>query len=209
MNMKEMVSLVKDRLTSEMSADQVGSYHYEIIKKWIMLVYDKYLQAVIEEAEAKNNYGILDSYTKTYKNVTVYYDPDRDEYYVDMPFVMYQFRRFNGIRLVCPMKDQSYAFIQRRNNSSFVMGNLEVNYVCNRPRFYIEGNNKMFFSNFDETFKKLMIKGIPTIDSLGEDEDIQLPAGKGMMIVAEASQMLLGRPRADQSDDNQSKTQPQ
>ena len=37
-----------------------------------MLAYDKSLQAVIEEAESKNNYGLLDSYTKTYKNVEVY-----------------------------------------------------------------------------------------------------------------------------------------
>ena len=209
MNMKALISLVQDRLTTEMSSDQQGSFHYEIIKKWIMLAYDKSLQAVIEEAESKNNYGLLDSYTKTYKNVEVYYDPDRDEFYLNIPFKLFQFRRFNGIRLVCPMKDQSYAYIQRKSNSTFVMGNLEVDYVCTRPRFYIEGNSKMFFEHMDENAKKLMIKGVPTIDSLDESEEIQLPAGKGLQIVMDAVQMMLNRPRADQSDDNQGKPQQQ
>ena len=207
MNMREMVSLVRDRLTSEMSQDQVGSFHYEIIKKWVMLSYDKELQASIEEAESKNNYGILDMFTKTYTKIPVYFNPDRDEYYLDIPFKMYQFRRFNGIRLVCPMKDQSFAFIQRKNNATFVMGNLEVNYVTTRPRFYVEANSKMFFQNMDINITSIMIKGIPTIDSLNDTEDIAMPAGKGLQIVMSAVQMLLNRPKADQASDNQSTQQ--
>ena len=207
--MREMVSLVRDRLTSELSDDQIGSFHYEIIKKWIMLGYDKELQASIEEAESKNNYGILDMYTKTYTKIPVYYNDDRAEYYLDVPFRMYQFRRFNGIRLVCPMKDQSYAFIQRKNNSTFVMGNLEVDKVCTRPRFYVEGNSKMYFQNMDTDISLIMIKGVPTIDSLGDTEDIAMPAGKGLQIVMDAVQMLLNRPKADQSADNQNTPQTQ
>ena len=204
-----MVSLVRDRLTSEMSQDQEGSFHYEIIKKWIMLAYDKELQSSIEEAESKNNYGILDMYTKTYTKIPVYYNTDRDEYFVNIPFRMYQFRRFNGIRLVCPNKDQSYAFIQRKNNAMFVMSNLEVDYVSTRPRFYVEGNNKMFFQNMDTNITSIMIKGVPTIDSLSDTEEIAMPAGKGLQIVIDAVQMLLNRPKADQSSDNQNTQQTQ
>ena len=174
-----------------------------------MLAYDKELQSSIEEAESKNNYGILDMYTKTYTKIPVYYNTDRDEYFVNIPFRMYQFRRFNGIRLVCPNKDQSYAFIQRKNNAMFVMSNLEVDYVSTRPRFYVEGNNKMFFQNMDTNITSIMIKGVPTIDSLSDTEEIAMPAGKGLQIVMDAVQMLLNRPKADQSSDNQNTQQTQ
>ena len=70
-------------------------------------------------------------------------------------------------------------------------------------------NCKMFFEHMDENAKKLMIKGVPTIDSLDESEEIQLPAGKGLQIVMDVVQMMLNRPRADQSDDNQGKPQQQ
>jgi hypothetical protein len=65
----------------------------------------------------------------------------------------------------------------------------------------------MFFQNMDINITSIMIKGIPTIDSLSDTEDIAMPAGKGLQIVMSAVQMLLNRPKADQASDNQSTQQ--
>lgn len=203
MTIKEAISLIKDRLTSEMSEDQSGSFHNEIIKKWFLLAYEKELQAVIEEAESKNNNSLLDLYVKTYMPIDVYFDTDRNESYIFMPVRLFQFRRFNGIRLICPTKDQSFAFLMRANNSSFVYSNLEVDFVSNRPRYYIE-SRKVFFSNMDDNITKVMIKCIPSVDELNDQEDIPMPAGRGLSIITNAINMMLNRPKADQSGDNQS-----
>jgi hypothetical protein len=146
--------------------------------------------------------GIFDAYTKTYKNVEVLTDEDRNEKYSILPCSVVVLPDNRGVRMISPMHDQKNSFVYRSNNSLNIYGNLDVDAVSKRTRFYVESNNIFYDAHLSDDITQLLMKLIPEFDSLDDDEEVGIPSAYGKLIFDLVIQSMLGKPLEKMSNDN-------
>lgn len=181
-----------------------GKYHPEILAFHLGVAIDYLVVKVLyPEASKFENWGMLDTYAKTYTNVEIKYDAERDEKYIDLPVQPINLPANRGVRIVSTMKDQkNYRFIYRDNNTSNVYGNTDVDEVITIPRYYVEGDKLFFSRHIPYDLKKLLVKLIVPFDALDYDDNVNVPQGFGKLAFDLVVQSLSGRKLEKVSNDN-------
>lgn len=182
-----------------------GKYHPEIIAFHLGVALDYLITKVLyPEASKTNNWGMLDVYVKTYLNVPILDDTDRDERYSDLPIQPVNLPSNRGVRFISTNKDQSYRFIYRDNNTENIFGGLDVDEVITTPRYYVEGKKVFYSHHLPYDLKFVLMKLIPPFDALDDDDDVNIPQGYGKLVFDLVAQSLSGRKLEKVSNDNNS-----
>lgn len=200
----EIIDLLKHRLANgDCPQELKGKYHPEIIGKHCVLALNYLIKEIAyKEAQRDNNFSMLDVYAKTFKNVEILKDTDRDEYYSLLPANVIPLPKNRGVRLISPMKNQKYSFVYRDNNTANIHGNLDVEDVLTRPRYYVEGDKIFYSKHLISDINKVLIKLIVDFDGLDDEDDVPIPSGYGKLIFDLVFQSMQGMGMEKVSNDN-------
>lgn len=154
-------------------SDQQGRYHPSMVNEVIGEAYRNIIAANINSGGKPNNF-MLDGFTKTYTDIPVAYDSEREEYYAELPVDIMVLPYQKGVRFITPAHDQSYQFVPRSNNASVVFAELEVNDCDTVPKFYYE-KGKVYFKFYGTVFEKVLMKLCPSFQALDDFDEIEMP----------------------------------
>lgn len=155
-------------------SDQQSRYHPAMVNEVIGEAYRNIIASNITSGGNKPNNFMLDGFTKTYMDVPVSYDSNREEYYAETPVQILILPFQKGIRFISPMHDQSYQFVPRSNNASVVYEELEVADCDTYPKYYYE-DGKVYFKFYGTKFEKVLMKLCPSFQDLEDFDDIEMP----------------------------------
>ena len=204
----EIIDVLKHRLAGgDCPQELKGKYHPEIISKHITMVLNYLIKDVLyKEILRDNNWGLLDSYVKSFENISILENENRNEKYSILPASVVSLPANRGVRLVCYMQTQSSPFFYRNNNTSNIYGGLDVEEVSQQVRYYVEGNKVYYSNHITATASKVLMKLIVTFDNLEDDDDIEIPSGYGKLLFELVMQSMLGMPLEKISNDNNANT---
>jgi len=204
----QFLDILKDMLAGgDCPQELKGKYHPEVLARHVEMGMDYMIANVLYPKASKNeNWGALDIYIKTYKDVAILYDEDRDEYYCIMPVQPVSLPSNRGVRVVSPMKDQANRFIYRDNNSNNYYDKLEVNQVIDDVRYYVEKDRLYFSKHLSPFMKKLLLKLILPFGKLDDSDEINFPEGFGQTIFDIIFDRMQKKRPEKLSNDNNSNT---
>ena len=154
------------------------------------------------DAEKYSDWGSLDSMAKAFEDIPVLLNEKRNEKYIDLPAKVMSLPANRGIRLVCPMQDQSYSFIYRANNTVNIYKQLDVDNYSDIPRYYVEGQRLYFDKHIPDYFDVLLLKLIVEFDDLEDNDEVEIPSRYGKLIFDLVMKSMLGMPFEKVSNDN-------
>jgi len=206
MTKEQWIDVLKDALANgDCPQELKGKYHPEIIGKHIGIAFDYLVAKVLyPEASKTNNWGALDAYAKAYENVAILENTARCERYSILPIQPISLPANRGVRTISPMRDQSYRFIYRDNNTSNIYEKLEVNDVITIPRYYVEGSNVFYSSHLPANLSKLLFKLIVPFDELDDEDNVNIPQGYGKLVFDLVYQSMGAKTLEKVSNDNNS-----
>jgi hypothetical protein len=199
----EIEGLMQSRLGDV--ADQLPKFAEQEVSGFLTIAYNAVMYALCLNAISNDDFSQLDQYTHAYPKVKIRFDQERDEFFSDIPAAIVHLPKNRGIRRISPMKDASSAFIPRDNGNEDMLVGLEGVNVDPRPRYYIEGKQVRYPRKFmvEEMAKAgVLMRLIIQFDEFDEDDELPLPAGKGIEIVQEVIQMLIGKSDPKKVEDN-------
>ena len=203
MTKEQLIDLIIDRLAGgDCPQELKGKYHPEIVSKHIGIAMNYLMQNIVLKEAERSGMSVFDAYTKTFKNVDVLTDDDRNEKYSLLPCSVVVLPENRGVRMISPMHDQKTNFVYRSNNSVSIYGHLDVNFVSDRTRFYVEGSKVFYDEHLSDDIIKVLMKLIPEFDSLDDDDEVGIPSAYGKLIFDLVIQSMLGKPPEKMSNDN-------
>lgn len=202
----ELIDLIIDALAGgDCPQELKGKYHPEIVKHHITLALNYLIQDIVyKEAERKNNFGYLDSYTKAFKNVEVLYDSDRDEKYSILPKTIVPLPKNRGLRMISAMKEQRYSFLYRDNNTVNIYGDLDVDSICSIPRFYVESDKVFYSEHLSDDIDKVLMKLVVDFSAYEDEDEVAIPSGYGKLVFDLVFQSMMQKGAEKMSNDNNS-----
>jgi hypothetical protein len=207
MTKAQLVELVISNLSGgASSSDLMSKYHPLVIEKYMDLVYQNVVNQVAINSIIFRDWGQLDQYCKTVKNVACTKDTDRNEWYSDIPLKVVEVQKNRGIRLISPMKDQKNKFWYTENATEDVWGELEARSVEDFTSFYREGN-RVYYSNFKDDYATvgLLFKLTCPLSEFDEDDEIGVPGAKAYEFITLVRELVLKSPQEKNTEDNTSK----
>ena len=203
MTKEQLIDLIIDRLAGgDCPQELKGKYHPEIVSKHIGIAMNYLMQNIVVKEAERSGTSVYDAYTKTFKNIEVLFDSDRNEKYSVLPCSIIVLPENRGVRMISPMHDQKTNFVYRANNSVSIYGHLDVNFVSDRTRFYVEGSTVFYDEHLSDDINKVLMKLIPEFDSLDDDDEVGIPSAYGKLIFDLVIQSMLGKPPEKMSNDN-------
>ena len=203
MTKEQLIDLIIDRLAGgDCPQELKGKYHPEIVSKHIGIAMNYLMQNIVVKEAERSGTSVYDAYTKTFKNIEVLFDADRNEKYSVLPCSVVVLPENRGVRMISPMHDQKTNFVYRANNSVSIYGHLDVNFVSDRTRFYVEGSNVFYDEHLSDDITNVLMKLIPEFDSLDDDDEVGIPSAYGKLIFDLVIQSMLGKPPEKMSNDN-------
>jgi len=206
MTKRNLIDLLKHRLAGgDCPQELKGKYHPKILEKHIEIVQNYLIKTVAyREAEKQNDWGLLDAYTKTYPNVAVNFDEERNEYYCDIPISIVDLPQNRGIRFISDRQNQAVQYIYRDNNSVDIFSNLDIDRVSTKPRWYRESDKVFFSRHLSSLINGVLMKLIPAFSSLEDNDEVSIPSAYAKSIFDLVFQSLMGMPPEKMSNDNNS-----
>ena len=205
MTKEQLIDLIIDRLAGgDCPQELKGKYHPEIVSKHIGIAMNYLMQNIVYKEAERYGMSVFDSYTKTYKNVEVLFDEDRNEKYSILPCSVIVLPDNRGVRMISAMHDQKNSFVYRSNNSLNIYGQLDVDLISKRARFYIESKSVFYDRHLSADITQVLMKLIPEFDSLDDDDEVGIPTAYGKLIFDLVIQSMLGKPLEKMSNDNNS-----
>lgn len=137
----------------------------------------------------ENREAILNGdWVKSYKDVEVIFDCDREEAYIDLPASVISLHKDQGVRQISYMKGQSTSFTRQNPESQSVWDALEAGSLGVNEPFYLEGN-KVYFPQMgqDKEGAKLLVKVIAGADGYSMDDPMPLPTNYHMTVIQSAA----------------------
>ena len=203
MTKEQLIDLIIDRLAGgDCPQELKGKYHPEIVSKHIGIAMNYLMQNIVVKEAERSGTSVYDAYTKTFKNIEVLFDAYRNEKYSLLPCSVVVLPENRGVRMISPMHDQKTNFVYRANNSVSIYGHLDVNFVSDRTRFYVEGSTVFYDEHLSDDINKVLMKLIPEFDSLDDDDEVGIPSAYGKLIFDLVIQSMLGKPPEKMSNDN-------
>jgi hypothetical protein len=206
MTKRQLIDLLKHRLAGGDCPQEIkGKYHPRIIEKHIEIVQNYLMKTVAyREAEKENDWGLLDSYTKTFVPVDVEWNDTRKEFYSKLPVAVVDLPRNRGIRFISDQENQAVQYLYRDNNSVDIFSNLDIDRVSTKPRWYREKDLIYFSRQLMPTTTAVLMKVIPTFSSLDDNDEAPVPSAYAKSIFDLVFQSMMGMPPEKMSNDNNS-----
>lgn len=207
MTKEQFVYLIFDQLGGgNTTSALLGKFHPTEIEKFIELAYNDVVGKANSQATRYSDNSQLDNYIKAYKFVAVVCDTDLNEYYSTLPAPIIQIPDNQAIRLICPMKDQTDAFVYEDNSSRAIFSELEVNALDSSITYEVEGMQIRYKTGMTKEIADagVLMKLIVYFDSLEDSDEIFIPAGQSAMVFDLVSKMLFQRKQVPEQTNNDS-----
>jgi len=169
----------------------------------------KYLPSAINYAILKQYYinkregerTVPGDFIATYEDVEVKYSASRDLRYIDLPARVVPLPRDLGINTVSPM--QGDAQFSRTDTTQLRHLSFISKHVPAQTFWFIEGQ-KIYFKNIPQIVDKVLLRMIASVDNLGPDDMVPLPAGLEVEVIEICRQFFTGQRSlpADMLNDN-------
>jgi hypothetical protein len=207
MTARQWIDLVKDVLAGGSAPQELkGKNHPEILRKHLTIVHNYLVGKVAyPQALAMGDLGYLDSYAKTFLDVPILYDEERDEKYSELPSTYIPIPKNRGIRMIAPQHGQDKPFLYRDNNTKRIFSNLDVQDVYPEGRYYLE-RNKIYYSGLPYEMDVVLMKLVIPFDAFDDNDEVVFPTGYGKIVTDMVIQSMLGKPLEKFINDNNSNT---
>lgn len=167
-----------------MTADQESRYPRWLVRDILAMGYDSLLSTAYEQSRTgifRKDDFLLDNYSvyftpNTNPPVVVQYDPIRKKYYCDLPKPVLVLKDNAGIRLICPVTNESAAGIPVTIGASVIRSSLVVSQINPRFTYKLEGTKRIWFEFPITPITDLMIKMVVPFDDLDDLDDVDEPA---------------------------------
>lgn len=160
--------LVKDALSG---GDATANTKYDERLVW---EYADIVRNTLIDIELRLTGNISDIFFHGFNNVEVKTDTDRDEKFSDLPSIIAATQDNLGLRQVSPMKDQRQVFAIGTTGDRAVFSGLEGE-LTKRTIVYPE-NQRIYYENISADVTKVLIKMIPSIADLKDEDSVPVPA---------------------------------
>lgn len=197
----------------DMSADMRNRFPRWLVRQVLAASYDKILVGMFEDYRKgifNKNQFLLDNFAVTYTStsefpVVVQYDEQRKRYFCNLPRPIVTLPDNEGIRLICPVTDESGAFVPLAKGASVVRRSLTVSKINPRPTFW-EERNTVWFDFPILPITDLMIKQVTAFQYLDDNDVVDEPGimtKNGMFTIYEyVKQTLLAMPNTKLTENN-------
>ena len=199
---KALIELVRERISGEFEAKQIGKVGDQKLAYYIGQVYNSALVAIFTR-----NLTNFDPYTKEYQSVAISQDGNTNVYYSTLPspIIMIPRKAGNGIMRISGMTSNSIEFVPMTNNMLQTIEGLEVDDVDDVVG-YVFKNGRIEYQGMTATIAAGIVK-MELIIPFEEYEDtdyVQIPTGSNEIIIQGVVQLLVGTPDADRINDGNS-----
>lgn len=139
---------------------------------------DRLIPALVEKISKEMGMGTEDTMTDfvTTKEAKVFYSERRQQYYTDIPTPTIEMPGYSKIRQIGDIQDEETAFVPVQNGQQAIIKHLEVGGLGGRIGYRIEGNRVFFVNMPNGVYETVLMKYVPTVAGLDDDEDVRLPA---------------------------------
>jgi hypothetical protein len=190
---EQIIESVSDKYG--ITADRKKGFHPNVLAVFIEMGFNQIVFEVCKQAFAKNDYSVLDSYTKPYE-AKIECNEKRNEWFCELPAPIIQLPMNRGIRLISPLQDRKINFIYRANGESEIYENISgYSETQTIPTWYVE-NEKIFFDH--RMTKELaeagvLIKLVVPFREWKDEDFLPLPSGQDFNIVQVVEQIINGK----------------
>ena len=176
-----------------------------VIAKYISMAFEAYFnQSTTIKDELADEMGQsnwrYDTFTKRFYR-PILKDSISDGYYSTLPAEIMSVNNNQGIRLISPAKEESTAFLPRRQLSTFLMDGLDVNTMC-LIYYTLEGRNVYYSGQIDCNWENVLMKLAVNFEELEDTDPINIPDGVGPQIFQTMLGFMTGKLPSDIIDDN-------
>ncbi len=185
MTKEQFVKLIESQLANgNVTSALLGKFHPAEIEKFIEMAYNDVVGKSYNQAQRYSDFSQLDNHIKPFKNVPVLHDEDLCEYYSILPAPIVQIPDNQAIRLICPMRDQSDAFVYEDNSSTAVFSELEVSALDSSKSYQVEGSQIRYKEGMTDDIAKagVLMKLVVQFGALEDDDEVYMPAGQSTLI---------------------------
>jgi hypothetical protein len=154
---------------------QNSKFHSANVAKLTEIAYSTVIDIAYNEMRNEGDHNLNGDFYKTFEDVPVKLNSNRDEYYSDLPCKFISLRNNKGIGTVSQMQNQKEEFFPVKTGSLSIWDGLEASYNSTRPEYYIEGD-KIFYKGLPVQCDRVLIRLVACIDELDNDEPIPVPA---------------------------------
>jgi len=104
-----------------------------------------------------------------------------------------------GVLVKAP--DNTVTFVPVGEEESMLLNEIDVSEIDPTVSYFLSGNN-LYFQNLPDSITEVNLSVIPTLDALGDEEQINLPAGADVAHLTQVMQLLIDGPEKQVNDRN-------
>lgn len=160
---------------------------------------DKSVKDEIASEAGQSNWK-YDQFTKTFIQ-PILKDETRNKLYSELPKQIFSINNSQGIRLVSPSKEESTAFLPRKQLGTFLMGDLDCSTLGN-IYYTLEGKRIYYSGDIDSCWSSVLMKLAVKFEELEDDDWINIADGETLPIFQAMLQIMAEKLPSDISDDN-------
>lgn len=196
----ELIELIQDRLSGEMSEDSLGSLHEDIVEYNIGRAYNSAMINIYR----RQSYNI-DNYAKRFKGISVTYDSDEELYKSILPANIVQIPRIGGgIVKVQQSKGRGLIFQPVTDTDIELSYDLDVELVDDVIGYTLVGNELTYYNMTSQVASGgVKMDLVIPFEEYGYEDNVPMPSGSDFDVYSMTVEMLLGKPPADQLNNNQ------
>lgn len=183
----QIANLIID-LKSGGEVSSSSKYDVRDVYHLIDIARDYLIQVDYNRNRAEGDYSINGDFVTAFKNVEVKIDEERNERFSYLPSRVINLPYNRGLRQVSAMQGQGDAFIISENGAIAIFDKLEAGSISNTI-CYLEGK-KIFYKNIPENITKILIKMVASLDNIGEDDPIPIPASMELELYEKVVSLL-------------------
>lgn len=179
-------------------ADSQGKFHDVVIEKHVGMAYNEVVSQIKDRK-------VLDQFVVVYRNQPVLIDSELNLRYINLPVPLINTVQGSAVRYISPMKDQTTSIFIRPNHSQATYRHLPVSYMFStRGAARVEGD-RIYFDGLDENIDEVLLKILPSFESISEDDEFEMPGGKDSVmfrLILEQLQQQYQTPESYRNDNN-------
>lgn len=155
-----------------------NSVDKKLDRRLVWFVADRLIPMLIDrlaKSQGMSAEDVADNFI-TVKEATVKYSQKRKGYFADLPTPMMNIAGFSSIRQVGDAQDETTTFVPVKQGQQAIIANLEVGGLGGRIGYRLEGTRLWFINLPVGVYETVLVKYLPTITGLKDDEQITIPA---------------------------------
>jgi hypothetical protein len=162
-----VISLVRNILNGGSQDQDSSDFHESLIEEYVDSVLAQMMAEAILDDE---DYGDL---LRTFENVPLQKNEERDERYIELPVPLVNVS--GALHSVTPMQDRKRPYPVLDAGEEAIYSSMDV--ASCMPFVYLEGN-KVWFNNAPKTTKTVLVRMLASVSGLSENDNIPVPNGR-------------------------------